>query len=133
MYDLGFGEADADGGAAGLLVHRKMSLRAPINALLDARLHTDSGTDEQGDRWALDLMQRLGFQEEAEAVRKLRRAKVTSTQLSTYFVGFLELDDLMEEYRRLKGPSFSLKEFNKRLLSYGTIPPRAVRRLMLAH
>jgi uncharacterized protein (DUF885 family) len=131
MYDLGYGEGDEDGGAAGRLVHRKMSLRAPINALLDARLHTGAGTEEEDDRWALDLMQRMGFQEEAEAAGKLRRAKVTSTQLSTYFVGFIELADLMEEYRAQKGPSFNPKEFNERLLSYGTIPPRAVRRLML--
>ncbi len=127
MFDEGYG---GDGPEA-LLVHRKMALRAPLNAILDARLHTGRMDDEEADRWALDLMRRYGFQEEAEAVGKLRRAKVSSTQLSTYFVGFVELADLMEAYRRAKGEAFSLKEFNERLLSYGTIPPRAVRRLML--
>jgi len=126
-----YGAGYADGEPENLLIHKKINLRSPINAILDARLHTERMTDEEADRWALDLMQRYGFQEEAEAVGKLRRAKVTSTQLSTYFVGFLELGDLMEEYRALKGKGFSLKEFNEKLLSYGTIPPRAVRKLML--
>jgi len=127
MFDEGYG---GDGPEA-MLVHRKMALRAPLNAILDARLHTGRMDDAEADRWALDLMRRFGFQEEAEAVGKLRRAKVSSTQLSTYFVGFVELADLMAEYRRAKGDAFSLKEFNERLLSYGTIPPRAVRKLML--
>ena len=79
----------------------------------------------------MDLMRRYGFQEEAEATGKLRRAKVTSTQLSTYFVGYLELKDLTEEFRRQRGESFSLREFNEKLLSFGTIPPRSIRRLIL--
>lgn len=127
MFDQGYAAEEPEA----LLVHKKMSLRAPINAILDARLHTGDMDDEQADRWALDLMQRYGFQEETEAVGKLRRAKVSSTQLSTYFVGFIELADLMEDYRRRKGDAFRLKEFNEKLLSFGTIPPRAVRSLML--
>ena len=130
MYDLGYG-ADGDDAPAALLIHKKMGLRAPINALIDSRLHTGPASEEEDDRWALDLMRRQGFQEEAEAVGKLRRAKVSSTQLSTYFVGFVELADLMEECRGLAGAAFRLKEFNEKLLSFGTIPPRAVRRLML--
>jgi uncharacterized protein (DUF885 family) len=114
-----------------VLVHKKMNLRAPINAILDARLHTEPMEDGEADRWAMDLMQRYGFQEEAEAIGKLRRAKVTSTQLSTYFVGYLELKDLTEDYRRLRGDEFRLREYYERLLSYGTIPPRSIRRLML--
>jgi uncharacterized protein (DUF885 family) len=108
-----------------------MSLRAPLNAILDAGLHTGGMLEAEADRWALDLMRRYGFQEEAEAVRKLRRAKVSSTQLSTYFVGYLDLHDLMEDHRAARGGAFSLRRFNETLLSFGTIPPRAVRRLML--
>jgi len=127
MFEAGY---SADEPAA-LLVHKKMGLRAPINAILDARLHTGNDPEETLDRWAIDLMRRYGFQEETEATAKLRRAKVSSAQLSTYFVGFQELLDLMNDYRKEKGSAFRLKEFNERLLSFGTIPPRAVRRLML--
>jgi len=128
MFSRGYAENEPEN----LLIHKKINLRTPINAILDARLHTEPMTEEDADRWALDLMQRFGFQEEAEAAGKLRRAKITATQLSTYFVGFAELSDLLEECRARLGPRFSLREFNEKLLSYGTIPPRAVRELMLA-
>jgi len=78
----------------------------------------------------MDLMTRLGFQEEAEARGKLRRAKITSAQLSTYFVGFLEMHDLLQDLKAREGDRFRLKDFNERLLGFGTIPPRAARRLM---
>ena len=74
--------------------------------------------------------QRIGFQEEAEARGKLRRAKVTSTQLSTYFVGVEEMEAILADARRAQGASFSMRAFNDRLLSFGTIPPRDARQLM---
>ena len=40
---------------------------------------------------AMALMTRRGFQEEGEAAGKWRRALLTSTQLSTYFVGYTEV------------------------------------------
>jgi len=126
-----FASGYADGEPECLLIHKKINLRTPINAILDARLHTEPMSDEQADEWALDLMQRYGFQEEAEASGKLRRAKITATQLSTYFVGYVELSDLVQSWKERKGPAFSLKEFNERVLSFGTIPPRDVKRLML--
>jgi len=80
-----------------LLIHLKHGLRAPMNALLDARPARLRRAEADLDHWALDLMQRTGFQEEAEARGKLRRAKVTSTQLSTYFVGLVEMADIVED------------------------------------
>jgi uncharacterized protein (DUF885 family) len=126
MYESGY----ASGEPENLLIHLKQQLRAPLNAILDARLHTSAMSDEEADRFALDLMQRLGFQEETEAKGKLRRAKVSSTQLSTYFVGYLELSDMLAEARRREGAAFDLKRFNERLLNLGTIPPRDARALL---
>jgi uncharacterized protein (DUF885 family) len=125
-----FGAGYAEGEPENLLIHKKTNLRSPMNAILDARLHTEEMPDNEADDWALDLMQRFGFQEAAEAAGKLRRAKITSTQLSTYFVGLVELGDLLDECRRRDGAAFSMKKFNEKLLSFGTIPPRAVRKLM---
>jgi uncharacterized protein (DUF885 family) len=113
-----------------LLIHIKQQLRPPTNAMLDVTLHTEAMPEEEADRWALDLMQNQAFQEEAEARGKLRRAKVSSAQLSTYFVGFVEISGILEEERRRAGASFDLRAFNERLLSFGTIPPAFVRRLM---
>lgn len=126
MFESGY----ADGEPENLLIHLKQRLRVPLNAILDAALHTRAMTDEEADRFGLDLLQRLGFQEEAEARGKLRRAKVSSTQLSTYFVGWLELSDILREARLRVGARFNLRAFNERLLSFGSIPPRDVSALL---
>ena len=126
MFEAGYGAEDP----AFLLMHLKHGLRAPINALIDARLHTGDEPDEEVDRFTLDLLRRTGFQEETEARGKLRRAKVTSTQLSTYFVGLLEMQALRDDALRAAGPGASAKAVTDRLLSFGTIPPRDVRALM---
>ena len=78
------------GGAPVRLQQLKMQLRMSINALLDAGVH--AGDLSEAD--AMELMMGRGFQEEGEAVGKWRRALLTSTQLSTYFVGYVELTDL---------------------------------------
>ncbi|MEW5807273.1 MAG: DUF885 domain-containing protein [Acidobacteriota bacterium] len=126
IFESGYGSEDP----AALLIHTKINLKTPINAILDATLHTSNMGDEEADQWAIDLLMNQGFQEEMEAHGKLRRAKMTSCQLSTYLVGYLELKEIMEEYRMRKGNHFNLREFNETLLSFGTIPPREIRKLL---
>jgi uncharacterized protein (DUF885 family) len=65
------------------LTARKMELRAVANAILDIELHTANMSDEA----AMKLMTADAFQERAEAEAKLRRAKLSVTQLCSYFVG----------------------------------------------
>jgi uncharacterized protein (DUF885 family) len=110
------------------LFHLKMRLRTFINALIDPKLHTNTGDEEEMDRWAIDLMVTKGFQEQAEATRKLRRAKLTSTQLSTYFVGYKEMLDLYRTGQQK--PGFDKKAFLEKMIGYGTIPPKMIARLM---
>jgi len=127
MFDeAGYGSEEPET----VLLHLKMNLRIYMNAMIDSRLHSSSLPEEQVDRWALDLLRNQGFQEEAEASRKLRRAKLSSTQLSTYFVGFYELKKIFEEWKRSRGPAFSLHEFTDRMVSYGSVPPRVIKDLM---
>jgi hypothetical protein len=47
----------------------------------------------------MELMVNGGFQEESEATKKWDRARLTSTQLSTYFVGSMEMWNLERERR----------------------------------
>ncbi|OLC53075.1 MAG: hypothetical protein AUH92_06530 [Acidobacteria bacterium 13_1_40CM_4_69_4] len=88
MLERGF----HDGGDPKMtLTFRKEELRVLANAILDVRLHVLGMTDQQ----ALDLMIKDTFQEKPEAEGKLRRAKLSSTQLPTYFVGW-------QAWRRLR-------------------------------
>jgi uncharacterized protein (DUF885 family) len=92
MMDAGYGADDA----ALLLTHWKFYLRAVTNAIIDARIHTAGMTEEE----AVALMVEGGFQEEAEARAKYDRARLSSTQLSTYFAGSMEMWDIELEARR---------------------------------
>ncbi len=79
-----------------LLNHWKFYLRAITNALIDIGIHTAGMTEQE----AMDLMVKGGFQEEDEARRKWLRARLTSTQLCTYYLGSLEMWDLELAARR---------------------------------
>ncbi len=92
MIDAGYGADDP----ALALVHWKFYLRAAINAIIDVRIHVDG----MGEEEAVALMVEGGFQEDAEARNKYRRARLTSTQLSTYFVGSVGFWDLELAARR---------------------------------
>jgi uncharacterized protein (DUF885 family) len=83
MMDLGYGDREA----GLMLTHWKFYLRAIINAMIDVGIHTAG----MGEQEALQLMIEGGFQEEHEAHAKWLRARLTSTQLSTYYMGSIEL------------------------------------------
>jgi uncharacterized protein (DUF885 family) len=92
MVDAGYQADDP----ALLLTHWKFYLRSVTNALIDIGIHTAGMTEDE----AVSLMVDGGFQEEAAARAKFNRARLSSTQLSTYFVGSLAFWDLEHEARR---------------------------------
>ncbi len=145
MYDAGYA-ADDPGFA---LQHWKMYLRATTNAVLDVETHTGGMTDAQ----AMTLMVDGAWQELDEARGKWLRARISSTQLSTYFVGSLEMWDLEVEVRRrlavaagapvgavpeqhIRGgmddsPGFDKRAHLEQVISYGTPPVKWCRELVL--
>jgi len=108
------------------LVQLKWYLRAVTNAIMDSAIHVDGMTQEE----AMKLMTGTGFQEEREAAGKWVRAQLTSAQLSTYFVGYLEHADMRAEAERRGGGRFDLRDYHDRALSFGSPPVRFVRALM---
>lgn len=144
MMDAGYGADDP----ALLLTHWKFYLRAIANAILDVETHTREMTQDA----AIDLMVRRSFQEEDEARAKWLRARLTSTQLSTYYVGALEMLDLEVEARtraavaaggsaadvptqHIAGgigdsPGFGLRTHLESVIAHGTPPIRWVRRIL---
>jgi len=104
----------------------KMRLRAIANAILDQSIHAGNMTEQQ----AMDLMTKETFQEQGEATLKWKRARLTSAQLSTYFVGVSEHLDLREAAKKTSGKDFDLKKYNDQVISYGSPPVKYVRELM---
>ena len=147
MMDVGYGADDP----ALLLMHWKFYLRAITNAIIDAKIHCDGMTEEE----AVRLMVDGGFQEEAEARAKFNRARLSSTQLSTYFAGSLEMWDIEREVReraalasgdargasavpepRVVGgfgetPGFTYRPHLESVLAHGSPPTSLLRRILL--
>jgi uncharacterized protein (DUF885 family) len=109
------------------LVRMKIWLRAVANSILDVRLQTMNMTDQQ----ALDLMTKECFQTQAEADGKLVRAKLSSTQLPTYFVGTRQWWSLRKKYEAAKGGSFTLEDFHEQALDQGPLPIEYLERIIL--
>jgi uncharacterized protein (DUF885 family) len=147
MMDLGFHAGDQ----ALMLIHWKFYLRAITNAMMDVQIHHGSMTEQE----AMDLMVKGGFQEESEARKKWDRARLSSTQLSTYFVGSMGMWNLERERRvraavasgdprgaaavpapRVVGgfgetPGFDYKAHLESVIAHGSPPIPLIQRLLL--
>jgi uncharacterized protein (DUF885 family) len=114
MLDQGYGNGDL-----ALRLHQlKFYIRAVLNAILDYKMHCENMTDED----ALKLLVGRGFQTEGEAVGKVQRAKQSSCQLSTYFVGRTAFYRLRQKVQREQGERFDLGKYHEAVLSHGTLP-----------
>lgn len=109
------------------LVVLKWYLRGVANALIDQAIHAEGMTQDQ----AMALMVEDTFQEEREAAGKWVRAQLTSAQLTTYFVGYLEHVNLRDEVAGARAGRFDLRKYHDGLLSFGSPPTRYVRAMLL--
>ncbi len=145
MMDQGYGADDP----ALLLTHWKFYLRSVTNALIDVGIHAAGMTEDE----AVGLMVDGGFQEPAAARSKYDRARLSSTQLSTYFVGSLAFWDLEHAAReraaaaagaapdavprpRVVGgygetPGFTYRRHLEACVAHGSPPIPMLRRLVL--
>jgi uncharacterized protein (DUF885 family) len=144
MMDLGYGDNDP----RLWLTHWKFYLRAITNAIMDVLIHTEGLTEEQ----AMELMVKGGFQEQQEATAKWLRARLTSTQLSTYYLGSDGMWELDLEARRRAAaaaggdtsavsrprvvgglgdtPGFVYREHLEAVISHGTPPIKWLKRIL---
>jgi uncharacterized protein (DUF885 family) len=106
---------------------RKIRLRLLANAILDVKMQTMGMTDAQ----AMDLMTKDAFQTQAEAEGKLIRAKLSSAQLPTYYVGFREWAAFRERYQKAAGKNFDMLKFHDAVLDQGPLPVPVVEKLIM--
>jgi uncharacterized protein (DUF885 family) len=114
------------GGPEVRLQQLKMRLRSIINAILDQKIHTAGMTEKA----AMELMMKDGFQEEGEAAGKWKRAQLGSTQLSVYFVGNVEVNDIRAAWEKKHGKGARLRELHDQMLSFGSAAPKYVKERM---
>ncbi len=124
MIDEGYGKGDL-----------KLRLGQLQDALLrDARfivgiqMHTGKMTYDQG----IDFFVKEGYQTRANGERETKRGTSDPTYLY-YTLGKLEIMKLRDDYKKMKGASFSLEEFHNRFMQEGTPPIRIIRKAMLGN
>ncbi|MCY7377072.1 MAG: DUF885 domain-containing protein [Pyrinomonadaceae bacterium] len=120
MAEKGYGGAEVE------MQQLKMKLRVIINAIIDQKIHTAGMTEKQ----AIDFMMNEGFQEEGEAAGKWKRAQMSSTQLSTYYVGSVEINDLRKAYEAKNKGKIDMKQMHDAMLSFGSPPAKYVKEMM---
>ncbi|MBX3744477.1 MAG: DUF885 domain-containing protein [Verrucomicrobiae bacterium] len=125
MLDQGYG----DGDPSLRLMQLKFYLRAVANAILDHRMHCTGMTEDE----AMDLLARRSYQSEGEARLKVVRARQSSVQLSTYFVGRMAFQRLRRAIQREQGDAFDLGRFHEAALAPGSVPVKYLPELVRRH
>ena len=124
MLDQGFGGGDL----ALRLTQLKFYLRAVANAILDHKMHCNAMTDDE----AFAFLTKRAFQSEGEVRLKIIRAKQSSCQLSTYFVGRMAHYRLRQQMERELGQKFQLGRYHEAVLENGSIPVKYLPELVRA-
>jgi uncharacterized protein (DUF885 family) len=114
MLDQGYGKGDL----ALRLNQLKWYLRSVANAILDHQMHCTQMTDAE----ALAFLTQRAYQSEGEALGKIIRAKQSSCQLSTYFVGRTAFYRLRQQVQREQGDRFELGRYHEAVLDHGSLP-----------
>jgi uncharacterized protein (DUF885 family) len=96
--------------------------------IVGIRMHTQNMTLDQ----AIDFFVKEGYQTKPMAEKEAKRGTSDPTYL-VYTLGKLEILKLREDYRRLKGPQFSLQSFHDVFLKQGIPPVKIVRRALLGN
>jgi uncharacterized protein (DUF885 family) len=124
MLDEGYGNGDL----TLRLGQLQDALLRDARFIVGIQMHTGKMTYEQG----VDFFVKEGFQTRTNGERETKRGTSDPTYLY-YTLGKLEIMKLRNDYKKLKGPSFSLEEFHNKFLSQGAPPIRIVRRIMLGN
>ena len=123
MIEEGFGNGDPRLQLAQL----QEALLRDARYVVGIKLHTEGWTVEQGAKF----FEEKAFQEPANAYEEARRGAYNPTYLY-YTLGKLQIYKLREDYRKAKGSSFTLQGFHDEFVKQGSIPIKAIRRILLS-
>lgn len=122
MYRLGFFPDDET-----YMAMLMMRAWRAARVVIDVSLHLGGMSFEEAVSF---LMENVDMNKE-NATAEVRRYLGNPTRPLSYLYGYLQIERLRQEYRKLRGASFSEKDFHDRLLSYGAIPLPLIRASML--
>ena len=133
MHELGFYEkenqpAGWDLDPRKIRLHQlRWRLHRAVRVIIDIGYQTENLSYDD----AVKLMvNEIGI-EEGNAKAEVTRFTQMPTQPMSYLIGYLDIMQLREDYKKMKGDKFNLKEFHDELLSYGSMPLMLIRAAML--
>ena len=111
-------------------LYRLAALQAKLGSISTAiaglEIHMETRTLEEAAQFIVER----GGNTKQRAWRVLDRAIYYPSHI-TYYIGGEMVLKLREDYRKLKGAAFDLKEFHDRFMTYGLIPIKVIRQDML--
>ncbi len=102
------------------------ALRRTCRYIVAIRMHTKGMTMDE----AISFFMKESFEERTNAERESKRGTIDATYL-VYTLGKLQILALREDYRKIKGKDFNLKDFHDQFLSNGCLPVTMIRKIML--
>ncbi len=121
LTDLGFGNSRAR------LAHLKKQLENIARTIVDIRVHTEDMTEAQ----VREFVTREAFQGEQLAQNMWMRTLTTSPQITSYFLGYDQIETLYEDVRRARGSAFVLRNFMDGMMEMGPVPVSEYRKRSL--
>jgi uncharacterized protein (DUF885 family) len=95
--------------------------------IVGIEMHTGRMTFEQG----VDFFVKEGYQTRANGERETKRGTSDPTYL-VYTLGKLQIMKLREDYKKMRGDQFTLREFHNNFMKQGFPPIQLVRRALLS-
>ena len=95
--------------------------------IIDIRLHTSRMTMDEANEFLRDIV----LVSSSTARVEVNRYTMTPTQPLSYMTGQLEILRLREDYKKLRGDTFSLKDFHDQMLKKGSLPIKIMRHIIL--
>jgi len=94
-----------------------------VRVIVDVKLQTGQFTYEEAVNFMIDQVGVSG----ARATGEVKRYCTDPTQAPSYLIGKHQILELIDDYKKLKGPDFDLREFHDKLLAEGSIPVKLIR------
>jgi uncharacterized protein (DUF885 family) len=95
--------------------------------VVDIRVHTRGMTRDE----VLAYARAEALQDEQFAANLWTRSITSAPQLTTYYLGYRDVQGLYDDVRRARGKAFSLREFVDGMMALGPVPVARYRERML--
>jgi hypothetical protein len=127
-WSIGLGEQLVNAGYGNYDLRLRLSqLKRELKAVIDFQMELNIHQAALAKDQAIAYWTRGGFLTDEEAERMYNQILLKPGWAAYPYIGMQEIGELEKEYRRIKGESYSRKEFFQKILANGAIPLRLLK------